>query len=446
MNPKRIKFYFFSILVSFPLLVSYSLDKQKIINIINQLEKAGFHEEAEKYRMLLEQSSQEGVNKVQNPMENLNDTYSGNNMELSNKDKEDIENNNVNSNFNNASISIGNNNLEEDLLIWKYIQKNPIKAIQILSQKEKTPQVLKQLGIAYYNLGDYINAIKYLKAYMKSSEFNQDKDKYQILILLAYAYKNIFNDEAFKKYLQYVYEHKPELLKPQDKIALAYTYLSEDELKKFHDLINSLSDKDLKNINLKDLKNLYALYYIKLAYKLLCAKKYNEAYKATQIAESLNPNLKELQELKAWLYLNEGNYAKAITYFRRIIQYKKDPNLFYGLALAYSKLDRKREAIRFLKLAEKGADRLLMYKIANLYYNLGLKREALRIIRLLERENIGIKYTSIYSCGYYMYSSLKDFYLKPIPGVKYTFQNNSLEEDISSNYTLNNEFKTKKKY
>lgn len=154
MSPKRIKFYFFSILVSFPLLVSYSLDKQKIINIINQLEKAGFHEEAEKYRMLLEQSSQEGVNKVQNPMENLNDTYSGNNMELSNKDKEDIENNNVNSNFNNASISIGNNNLEEDLLLWKYIQENPIKAIQILSQKEKNPQVLKQLGIAYYNLGD----------------------------------------------------------------------------------------------------------------------------------------------------------------------------------------------------------------------------------------------------------------------------------------------------
>ena len=430
MHFKRSKLLIAGLLACLPIINSFSLSRQEILNIIKQLEKAGFYNEAERYKLLLEENSNidnynlgEPTNLQEGGTPPTNDNLMVDNTNLD--ENNNIDTNNTNNNNNNLD-----NNLEKDLLIWKYIQENPLKAIEILKQKEKTPQVLKQLGIAYYNLGDYINAIKYLKLYMKTPAFEQDKDKYKLLLLLAYAYKNIFNDEEFKKYIQYVYEHAPQLLKPQDKIVLAYIFLSQDDLKKVHDLINSLSSEDLKKVNLQDLKNLYALYYVKLAYKLLCAKRYSDALKVARLAQTLKPDLKDIQELKAWLYLNSGNYAKAITYFNRVLQYKKDPNLFYGMALAYAKLGRKREAVRYLRLAERGADRLLFYKIANLYYNLGLKREALRIIQFLERSNIGIKYTSTYSCGNFAYiNSLKDLYLKPIPGIKETIYSSLSEEN-----------------
>ena len=353
-------------LLSISLSKSYALTKEEIMNIIRQLEQAGFYEEAQKYKKLLgEQDIDTNIetqetNNIDTQQTNIN---TGINDNLQNNMEEDT----TEEPQNNSQNNLQNPELEKSLTIWKYIQENPIEAIKILEKQPKTPDVLKKLGIAYYNLGDYIQAIKYLKAYTQTTAFNDDQDKYKILILLAYAYKNIFDDNNFRKYLQYVYEHKPELLKPQDKLVLAYIYLSKDELDKVRQLINSMSDEDLKKLPKKDLRNLYALYYVKLGYRYLCMKDYKKALKYAYKAESYGSDSKALMELKAWIYLNMGEYRKALNLFRKIIQYKKNPNIYYGMALAYAKLGDKLKALKYLHLAERGADRLLFYKIASLY-------------------------------------------------------------------------------
>jgi tetratricopeptide (TPR) repeat protein len=391
----------------------YALTREEIINIIRQLESAGFYEEAEKYKRLLQGQLEEEPYKRHTPSYRLNGEDTDNTLQendiTTDEDMEDTLQGDTEETVNQGENKlqdttqkgevIQDQTIAKKLTIWKYIQENPAKAIEILEKEEKTPEVLKQLGIAYYNLGDYIQAIKYLKAYTKTAEFESDRDKYKILLLLAYAYKNIFDDNTFKKYIQYVYEHKPDLLKPQDKLVLAFIYLSKDELDKVRDLINSFSDKDFQNLPKKDLLNLYALYYVKLGYKYLCAKNYRKALEYAYKAERYKPDLKALTELKAWIYLNMGEYAKALRLFKKILTYKKDPNIYYGIALCYAKLGNKPKAIRYLHLAENGADRLLYYKIARLYYDLGEKRQALRIIKLLREGRVGLKLSSAYSCN-----------------------------------------------
>jgi len=331
---------------------AYALTKEEIMNIIRQLEQAGFYEEAQKYKKLLGQTTESTNENITDTNDELNSNYQEN---LNEEDMQQLQNNNLEEQENTEENqqnqgNILNPELEKNLTIWKYIQENPLEAIKILEKQPKTPDVLKKLGIAYYNLGDYIQAIKYLKAYTQTTAFNDDKDKYKILILLAYAYKNIFDDTNFRKYLQYVYEHKPDLLKPQDKLVLAYIYLSKDELDKVRNLINSMSDEDLKKLPKKDLRNLYALYYIKLGYKYLCRKDYKKALKYAYKAESYGSDSKALMELKAWIYLNMGEYNKALNLFKKIVKYKKSPNIYYGMALAYAKLGNKAEALKYLHL------------------------------------------------------------------------------------------------
>ena len=416
-------------LLSISLSKSYALTKEEIMNIIRQLEQAGFYEEAQKYKKLLgEQDIDTNIetqetNNIDTQQTNIN---TGINDNLQNNMEEDT----TEEPQNNSQNNLQNPELEKSLTIWKYIQENPIEAIKILEKQPKTPDVLKKLGIAYYNLGDYIQAIKYLKAYTQTTTFNEDQDKYKILILLAYAYKNIFDDNNFRKYLQYVYEHKPELLKPQDKLVLAYIYLSKDELDKVRQLINSMSDEDLKKLPKKDLRNLYALYYVKLGYRYLCMKDYKKALKYAYKAESYGSDSKALMELKAWIYLNMGEYRKALNLFRKIIQYKKNPNIYYGMALAYAKLGDKLKALKYLHLAERGADRLLFYKIASLYYNLGEKRQALRIIKLLMEGKIGNKINPSYSCSSLGITTNGNEELKEVPGL--ALPNSSPSNDLNN--------------
>ena len=405
-------------LLSFSFSKSYALTKEEIMNIIRQLEQAGFYEEAQKYKKLL---GEQGINtNIENPSTNNIDNQENNidtDINENIQDNTEEDNTETEEGQTNPQNSLQNPELEKNLTIWKYIQENPIEAIKILEKQPKTPDVLKKLGIAYYNLGDYIQAIKYLKAYTQTTAFNDDQDKYKILILLAYAYKNIFDDNDFRKYLQYVYEHKPELLKPQDKLVLAYIYLSKDELDKVRQLINSMSDEDLKKLPKKDLRNLYGLYYVKLGYRYLCMKDYKKALKYAYKAESYGSDSKALMELKAWIYLNMGEYRKALNLFRKIVQYKKNPNIYYGMALAYAKLGDKLKAIKYLHLAERGADRLLFYKIANLYYTLGEKKQALRIIKLLMEGKIGNKINPSYSCSKLGITTNGNEELKEIPGL-----------------------------
>jgi len=393
----------------------YGLTQEEIISIIRQLESAGFYEEAQKYKRLLRQQIgddvyteqsliEDEVNKGTNDMSerymhaNIRKNYLSEDI-YGEEETEDTKTTEGNLEKGKPKKFIQDEALVKKLTIWKYIQENPAKAIEILEKEEKTPDVLKKLGIAYYNLGDYIQAIKYLKAYTKTTAFEEDKDKYKILILLAYAYKNIFDENTFRKYLQYVFEHRPDLLNTQDKLVLAFIYLSKDELGKVREIINSFSDKDFENLPKKDLLNLYSLYYVKLGYRYLCSKNYRKALEYAYKAERYKPNFQALTELKAWLYLNMGEYRKALHLFKQILRYKRNPNIYYGIALAYSKLENKAKAIRYLHLAENGADRLLFYKIARLYYDLGEKRQALRIIKLLREGRIGIKITSAYSCN-----------------------------------------------
>ncbi|GAB6065484.1 hypothetical protein JCM9492_05760 [Aquifex pyrophilus] len=350
------------LLVSFP---TFSLTENEIIRIIKKLEEEGLYEEAKKYKELLKNK------KIEERRESSENTQKkeekkGKLKKQSKKEK-------------------SKRKLKESLVIWKYIQEDPQKAIEILERKPKTPDNLKALGIAYYNLGDYFKAIEYLKNYTKTKKFKRDKDKYRIYLLLAYAYKNVLDEKNFKKYMLKVYRSKPELLTPADKLSIAFVFLNEGQLDKVREIINSLSSEELRKLDSEALLNLYALYYVKKGYLFLKKGNYEKAYEYAKRAQKYRPNMREAMELEAWALLNLEDYDGALKLFKEIVKYKETPSIYYALALAYAKKGDKNEAEKYLKLAEKEADRLLMYKIAQLYYALGEKEDALRVLNKLKK-------------------------------------------------------------
>jgi tetratricopeptide (TPR) repeat protein len=371
MDIKKALFSLPLILVPFPFYQGeiHAYTKEELIKLIEQLKQAGWYSEAQKYEALLKQMEQR---KISDTTKNIEKSV-GTNPSMSTEETNNIPE---------TSTTIYSQ-LPKD--IWDLVKNNPEKAIQILKKYPKTPEVLKALGMAYYNYGDYFKAIEYLNSYIHTPTAQSDPYLYKLYLLLAYAYKNVFDDAHYKQYLMTVYQNRPQILNPGDKLAVAYILLNQGRFDEVRELINSLTPEEKKKLPLEDLKKLYSLYYLKLGFAALKKKEYNLALKYAELAQKYEPNNKEVDELKAWIYLNTGLYKQAVQEFLKVLRFNPSADNYYGIALAYAKMGDYQKARQYAQLAERKANRILLYKLAHLYYDIGDKRKALQIIEKLKQ-------------------------------------------------------------
>lgn len=201
-----------------------------------------------------------------------------------------------------------------------FTQVNPQYAIdmlnKLLSLQPNSALAQREIANAYYNAGQFENAVKHYGNYVKSpNHFKQDEDRYAFLLFYGHDY-------------QQGYDYATALLKenPANFTAQRYQFMNAAQLKDMADQLLPMAEALMATHKANPAeKKLAPIDYILLAEELNNAKRPEEAQSLLQEAIQEMPENAEFHKKLATSYVESNNLTKTTEEFQKYLSLIEKP-------------------------------------------------------------------------------------------------------------------------
>ena len=250
-----------------------------------------------------------------------------------------------------------------------------IVALGFKDVNRKMVQKLYYLKIANF----YLNKNKIDKASQYVKRLQEiDKNNPFVLALMGDIY---FKQN--KKKLAYRYYAKAYSLDSDNfgiSIKFLYALLNLDLYDQIKIILGKININNLTTEQKEKLKEFYITLYAKYSSYLLKNGYYNKAFEVVNNGLNMDIGNLELLSNKAWICMKLKNYKCANQYFKKVLLFKHNNMLEYGLALSYINLGNKEKAKSILDRIHTN-DKNLKIKMAGAYVQLGDIQKANQLLK-----------------------------------------------------------------
>lgn len=256
------------------------------------------------------------------------------------------------------------------------------KKLQSLGEKDKDYKKVYALYLIQ-KAQEFLKEKKYDLAYDTLKEaLELDKNNPQLYLILAEIYKSRGDDKEYFKNISKAYSLDPNNF--NIKVAFIYGLLNLNLLEQAKNLIESIAKSNLDEDQKKELKNIYKVFYHKLASTKLDQKDYVSAKKIAQEGLKFFPNDPDLMEVYGWACYNLKDYKCSESTFKYLESIKDDESIKLGLAYTYLNFRDYSKLKYYLNLLSNSTDKKILKSVAEIYAIIGDYKQAKAVINKID--------------------------------------------------------------